>query len=82
VLFLPLEGVIDVERERKRLADETGRLSGQLEGALKRLANEQFVSKAPPDVVGKERERAEGLRDQIRKLEEKLAQLRPSGGRA
>jgi valyl-tRNA synthetase len=78
-LFLPLEDVIDVQRERKRLADEIRRLSGQLEGALKRLANEQFVAKAPPDVVGKERERSDGLRDQIRKLEEKLGQL---GGRA
>jgi valyl-tRNA synthetase len=74
-LFLPLEGVIDVPRERKRLAEETQRLEGQLEATLKRLANEQFVSKAPPDVVGKERERAEGLRDQIKKLEEKLGQL-------
>jgi valyl-tRNA synthetase len=79
VLFLPLEGVIDVERERKRLAEEHQRLSGQLDGAMKRLGNEQFVAKAPPDVVAKERERVQGLRDQIDKLKEKLTQL---GGRA
>jgi valyl-tRNA synthetase len=78
-LFLPLEGVIDVPRERKRLADETQRLSGQLDAAHKRLGNEQFVSKAPPDVVAKERERADGLREQIQKMKEKLGQL---GGRA
>ena len=75
-LFLPLEGIIDVARERARLEGETQRLSGQLEGVLERLDNEQFVAKARPEVVAKERERADALRDQIRKLEEKLGQLR------
>jgi valyl-tRNA synthetase len=78
-LFLPLADLIDVERERKRLSDESRRLEGQLEGALKRLGNEQFVSKAPAEVVAKERERADALRDQLSKLGEKLGQL---GGRA
>ena len=74
-LFLPLAGVIDVERERERLQTEVQRLEGQLDGASKRLANEQFVSKAPAEVVAKERERVAGLGDQIRKLRDKLVQL-------
>lgn len=75
-LFLPLAGVIDVDKERGRLQNEIQRLGGQLEGATQRLANEQFVSRAPADVVAKEKERAAGLQDQVRKLEDKLAQLR------
>lgn len=71
-LFLPLEGVIDVAQERKRLAAEIGRLQGQLEGTEKKLANESFVSRAPAEVVGKEREKADGLRDQVGKLQAKL----------
>jgi valyl-tRNA synthetase len=77
-LFLPLAGVIDVERERGRLETEVQRLSGQLEGVRKRLSNEQFVSKAPADVIAKAKEQAVGLEDQVRKLEEKLTQLRGS----
>ncbi len=74
-VFLPLEGVIDVKRERERLTGEITRLDGQIEGATKRLSNEQFVSKAPAEVVAKEKERAEGMREQVLKLREKLALL-------
>jgi valyl-tRNA synthetase len=72
-LFLPLEGVVDVERERQRLGGEIERLGAQLAGAEVRLANEQFVFRAPDDVVQRERERARGLEEQLAKLREKLA---------
>jgi valyl-tRNA synthetase len=74
-VFLPLEGVIDLDRERERLQDEIARLRGQLAGTEKKLANEAFVTRAPEEVVQKERDKAASLRDQASKLDEKLSAL-------
>jgi valyl-tRNA synthetase len=74
-LFLPLEGVIDLERERERLAQEITRLEGQVRAGEGKLGNEQFVRKAPPDVVEREREKLRSQREQLAKLKEKLALL-------
>ncbi len=74
-VFLPLEGVIDLDRERSRLRDEIGRLEGQLAAAEKKLANDNFVSRAPGEVVEREREKASSFREQLDKFIEKLSDL-------
>jgi valyl-tRNA synthetase len=74
-LFLPLAGIIDVEQERQRLSRELERLDGQLRGAESRLASEQFTARAPADIVAREREKADSLRDQRDRLAEKLKGL-------
>jgi valyl-tRNA synthetase len=74
-LFLPLEGVIDLERERARLGEELAKLEGHLGGTRKKLENEAFVAKAPAEVVQKERDRLAQLEEQRAKLQEKLASL-------
>jgi valyl-tRNA synthetase len=51
------EKKVDVEAERERLTKEVKRLEGLVAGAQRQLGNEQFLSKAPPQVV-------EGLRKQ------------------
>jgi valyl-tRNA synthetase len=71
-LFLPLAGVVDVERERGRLADEIARLEKQLAGTRGKLANEQFVTRAPPAVVEKEREKERSQEERLATLREKL----------
>jgi valyl-tRNA synthetase len=71
-LFIPLEGVIDLEREKERLRGEIQRLESQLEGTLKKLANEGFVEKAPEEVVVREREKEASFQEQMAKLREKL----------
>jgi valyl-tRNA synthetase len=71
-VFVPLEGVLDLERERKRLSGEIERLSGQLRGTEAKLENGRFLEKAPPEVVAKEREKAASFREQMEKLQEKL----------
>ncbi|MEJ2503531.1 MAG: hypothetical protein P8177_09525, partial [Gemmatimonadota bacterium] len=62
-------------RERARLEAELDRVEGLLTGTEKRLENDQFTSKAPADVVQREREKAESLRDQRERLGRKLAAL-------
>jgi len=74
-VFIPLEGVIDIARERERLQGEIERLGGQVEGSRKRLANEKFVQQAPAEVVEREREKARSFEEQLDKLTSKLATL-------
>jgi valyl-tRNA synthetase len=74
-LFLPLEGVIDLEKERERLRAEAARVEGLASGTEKKLGNESFVARAPAEVVEKEREKLAGYREQVEKLRAKLAAL-------
>jgi valyl-tRNA synthetase len=74
-LFIPLAGVIDLEKERARLRTEAEKLDGLAAGTEKKLGNESFVSRAPAEVVEKEREKLAGYREQVDKLRGKLAAL-------
>jgi valyl-tRNA synthetase len=71
-LFIPLEGVIDLEAEKERLEGEIRRLEGQLRGSEKKLENSDFLEKAPARIVEREREKAASFREQMEKLQEKL----------
>jgi valyl-tRNA synthetase len=71
-LFIPLEGVIDLDREMERLRGEIQRLDGQLLGTRKKLENKGFLEKAPDEVVAREREKAASFQEQMEKLQEKL----------
>lgn len=74
-LFLPLAGVIDLDRERARLRDEAARIEGLAAGTEKKLANQSFVARAPAEVVEREREKLASYREQVEKLRAKLAAL-------
>lgn len=74
-LFLPLADVIDVQQERNRLTKELERVDGQLRSTHARLESEQFIARAPADIVAREREKAESLRDQRERLHAKLSSL-------
>ena len=74
-LFIPLAGVIDLDRERARLREEIGRIDGQIGGTEKKLSNESFVARAPENVVNYERDKLASFREQRGKLADKLAAL-------
>jgi valyl-tRNA synthetase len=74
-LYIPLEGVIDLDVERDRLAKERERLVNLIGGAEKKLANENFVSRAKPEVVEREREKLASLQGDFEKVEAALAEL-------
>jgi valyl-tRNA synthetase len=67
-IAIPLEGLVDFEKERARLEKELGKLINEREGLEKRLANQDFIRRAAADVVETTRARAEELKDQIAKL--------------
>ncbi|HUR95245.1 MAG TPA: valine--tRNA ligase [Gemmatimonadales bacterium] len=56
-VFVPLGDAIDVDRECGRLGAEAERLSSLLGSQEKKLSNEQFVARAPADVVARERDK-------------------------
>ena len=74
-VFIPLGGLIDLDHERTRLSEEVERLDGQLKATNGKLANENFVSRAPDEVVQKERDKVASYSDQIEKLREKINAL-------
>ena len=74
-LFVPLEGIIDLDRERARATREVGRLSGVLKGIEAKLANPDFRTRAPATIVDREREKRESCKLQLTKWNEKLTSL-------
>ena len=54
-IYIPLEGIIDLDVERERIQKEIKRLEGALIGVEKKLSNSNFTDKAPADVVENER---------------------------
>jgi len=74
-ILVPLKGLVDVSAERARLEREGARARRDLESARKKLGNDRFVSRAPADVVSKERARAEESGDRLAKIEEALSRL-------
>jgi len=56
-VFVPLGDAIDVGRECGRLSAEADRLAGLVSSQQKKLGNEQFVARAPADVVARERDK-------------------------
>ena len=55
-IHLPLEGMIDIDVERKRLTSELERLDGEIARAEEALSNKKFIERAPADVVQKRRD--------------------------
>src|SRR5262249_15201988 len=64
--YVSLRGLIDVDAEQKRLEKQLAELRKRLQGALAKLQNESFVSKAPPEVVQQQRELVADLENQIK----------------
>jgi valyl-tRNA synthetase len=74
-IFIPLKGLIDTGVERDRLQKEIDRLEGQLRGVLAKLNNQNFVGKAAPDVIEKEKNKQQNFEQTIMKLKANLEQL-------
>ncbi|HSO72471.1 MAG TPA: class I tRNA ligase family protein, partial [Thermodesulfobacteriota bacterium] len=67
-IYLPLAGLIDFAEEDRRLTREMDKISKDLTTAQRKLANEDFLAKAPAEVVAKEKERVQTLTEKMAKL--------------
>ena len=69
-LFVPLAGAVDFDVEFLRLSKEEVKTVKDLTVVEKKLGNEDFVSRAPAEVVAKEREKQDALAERLAKLRE------------
>jgi len=74
-LFVPLKGLIDLDREREKLLKEAERLRNMVAVIEKKLANENFLSRAPAEVVEKERQKKQSCLETLARVESNMAQL-------
>lgn len=74
-IFVPLEGLVNIEEEKKKLLQELSQKQKAMEALEGRLNNEAFVSKAPEDVIIKEKERLSELKRDIEALKQILDNL-------
>ncbi|HEY3662976.1 MAG TPA: valine--tRNA ligase, partial [Chthoniobacterales bacterium] len=68
-LYLPLEGLIDLEAERARLGKEIAKAEMELTTVRKKLANENFVANAPAAVVAEHRQREKDFAERLEQLQ-------------
>ena len=74
-IYVPLEGIIDLDVERERLSKEISRFKGALIGVNKKLSNEKFANNAPPEVIEKEKAKKSDWESSIEKLNQLLEDL-------
>jgi valyl-tRNA synthetase len=74
-VYLPLKGLIDVDRERERLLKEEQRLSAEIERSSSKLKNPDFVNRAPAEIVDRERERLGDFEENLMRVRRLLQSL-------
>jgi valyl-tRNA synthetase len=77
-IYLPLAGIVDLEKERQRLNVEIEEVTKGIAGSEKLLSNEDFLAKAPDQVVQRERDKLADYRQRQAKLQERLRSLQAS----
>jgi len=78
-VYVALEGVIDFEKESSRLKKEIQKIEKELVGVSKKLANEDFLSKAPKSVVDKVSKKYSALMEKQDRLKENLEKIQKIG---
>ncbi|RHU81053.1 valine--tRNA ligase [Clostridiaceae bacterium OM08-6BH] len=74
-IYMPLQELVDIEKEKERLHKEEKRLEGELNRVNGMLNNEKFVSRAPEAKIQEERAKLEKYTQMMSQVKERLAQL-------
>ena len=75
-VYVPLAGLIDIDKEKERLTKNLNKAIADLDRVNKLLAGEAFISKAPENIIAKEKNRKaeiEALKEKLKKNLEMLA---------
>ncbi len=75
-VYLPVPELVDLDREIQRAEKALARAREDLQRSQNKLANQDFVRKASPEVVARERQKAEELQEKVSGLERRLRLLR------
>ena len=76
VVYLPLEDLVDFEKEKERLNKEKEKLNKELARSRGMLSNEKFLSNAKPEKVQEEKDKLAKYEQMMAQVEERLAQMR------
>ena len=76
VVYIPLEELVDMAKERERLEKEKAKLAKELARSNGMLNNEKFLSKAPQAKVDEEKAKLEKYKQMMEDVENRLAQLK------
>ena len=75
-IYLPVEGLIDVDKEVERLEKDLKKLKTDIGKTSKKLESKEFLNKAPEDVIEKEKNKFEEYSFQINRIEDVLIKLK------
>ncbi|MCI5934270.1 MAG: valine--tRNA ligase [Lachnospiraceae bacterium] len=75
VIYMPLEDLVDFEKEKERLLKEKKRLEGELKRSENMLSNEKFISKAPAAKIEEEKAKQQKYQQMMEQVEERLRQF-------
>ena len=75
-VIVPLKGLIDPDKESRRLQKAIGKVNAELQPVAKKLTNEGFLNKAPQEVVAQVKEKQKLLNEKLRKLEATLEKIK------
>lgn len=75
-VYLPLKGLIDVEKETQRLNKELDGLAKEIQRIEGKLSNAGFLAKAPAEVVEKEKEKSMEITSKMQAIQERLVYLK------
>ena len=74
-LYMPLDDLVDIQKERERLAKEEERLTKELARVKGMLANEKFIGKAPQSKIDEEKAKLAKYEQMMAQVKERLGQL-------
>ena len=75
-LYIPLQGLVDFDEEKQRMTKRISEID-QLLGAINsKLSNENFLKRAPENVINKEKSNLEKLNEELEKITSNLEMLK------
>jgi valyl-tRNA synthetase len=74
-IYIPLEGLIDIVKEKERIQKEIDNTLGFLKSVEKKLSNRQFIENAPDAVVNKEQKKKMDADSKLEKLKAQLEEF-------
>ena len=74
-VYVPIEGLVDFAEEMSRLRKESEKIKKEIEVVNKKLANQDFIDRAPEAVVIKQKENYKHLAEKLSKIEEGIKNI-------
>ncbi len=74
-LYIPFEGLVDIEEEKKRLENEKNKLIAEVERGERMLSNPGFINKAPESKINEEKEKLKKYKEMLETVNERLMKM-------